>query len=229
MRISKILFSVAACLFVFSAVADLPWFAHGPKRQVVTLVVTGNYKSPRLMAELIQNESRQPYLLLPAQGSGDDRIICCQPKANRQIPEAKLEAFVRFLNPRRIIVLGGENYVPQRYVDIIGKDIPVVRVECTDWQRSAEELNDLLNLNNLASNYRRLREKLLNSSRFYRPTRPMPAKEATVAVVEEKSSDVKPAEEVAPAENVAPVEASDDAAPAAPKTKSEPVAEESAA
>ena len=33
---------------------------------MVTLVITGNYRVPRLLADLIQIESRQPYLLIPA-------------------------------------------------------------------------------------------------------------------------------------------------------------------
>ena len=55
------------------------WLTNGPKRDIVTLVVTGNYKSPRLMAELILNESRQPYLLLPTPQSKVQKIIFVQP------------------------------------------------------------------------------------------------------------------------------------------------------
>ena len=57
------------------------WLTNGPKRDIVTLWSSpGNYKSPRLMAELILNESRQPYLLLPTPQSKVQKIIFVQPK-----------------------------------------------------------------------------------------------------------------------------------------------------
>ena len=68
---------VSLALAVTFGAFGASWFGQGPKREVVTLVVTGNFKSPRLMAELIQSESRQPYLLLPIPGSDDNRIFFC--------------------------------------------------------------------------------------------------------------------------------------------------------
>ena len=35
--------------------AAAPWAVNGPRDRIVTLVLTGNYKSPRLLAELIQS------------------------------------------------------------------------------------------------------------------------------------------------------------------------------
>ena len=55
---------VSLVFAVISAVAVAnPWSYHGPKRDIVSLVVTANYEKPRLIAELIQVESRQPFLL----------------------------------------------------------------------------------------------------------------------------------------------------------------------
>ena len=73
MGISKVLKSglILLALVVAAGAYAAPWFANGPKRDVVTLVMAGNYKSPRLMAELILYESRQPYLLLPTPESKD--------------------------------------------------------------------------------------------------------------------------------------------------------------
>lgn len=166
----KFVLLLLAVVFTSATFAAVPWFANGPKREVQTLVITGNYKSPRLLAELIQYESRQPYLLLPPQDSGDTRIIFCPPKSNSlQIREDKFNDFVRFLNPRRIIVLGNDAYVQPKYIAMLDRTIPVIRVDSVDWNRSAEELTDLLHLSNLDRNYRKLRETMLDKGKIYRP------------------------------------------------------------
>ena len=63
----------AAFVFALISVAAFanPWSYHGPKRDIVSLVVTANYEKPCLLAELIQVESRQPFLLLLAGGDGN--------------------------------------------------------------------------------------------------------------------------------------------------------------
>ena len=203
----KFVLLLLAVVFTSATFAAVPWFANGPKREVQTLVITGNYKSPRLLAELIQYESRQPYLLLPPQDSGDTRIIFCPPKSNSlQIREDKFNDFVRFLNPRRIIVLGNDAYVQPKYIAMLDRTIPVIRV---DWNRSAEELTDLLHLSNLDRNYRKLRETMLDKGKIYRPiSKPkqqMPAKE----VMEEQAPEDFAVEAAPAADDVveaAPVE-----------------------
>ena len=161
----SVLFAVAC-----GTLSAAPWATLGPKRVPETLIVVSNYKSPRLMAELIQYESRAPYLLLPIPGSQDERIFFCPAKkSSLQIREAKLNAFVRFLNPKRIVVIGNDSVVNKRYVDLLDRMIPVVRIDSVDWQRIAEELNFMLNLSHLDTNFKRLRETMLNDSRIYRP------------------------------------------------------------
>ncbi|MDD3885758.1 MAG: hypothetical protein PHI35_02675 [Victivallaceae bacterium] len=192
----KTFLTVTILVAAFAAQAAFPWFSHGPKREVQTLIITGNYCSPRLMADLIQNESRQPYLLIPARDSGDTRIVFCQPKNNIQIREGKLNDFVQFLNPRRIVVLGSVAYVPQKYVDMLGKDIPVMRIECKNWQRCAVELNDMLNLSNLDKNFAKLRAEMEDARLQSR--RAQAAQDAAEAV-----DTQKPAEAAADAESPA--------------------------
>lgn len=161
---------IAAVVVIAGVVSAAPWANLGPKRVPETLVVVSNYKTPRLMAELIQFESRAPYILLPVNGSNDNRIIFCPAKSTpRQILENRLNAFVRFLNPKRIVVIGNDQYVNKRYVDMFDRAIPVVRIDGSDWQRIAEELNFMLNLSHLDTNFKRLNEQMLKDSRSYRP------------------------------------------------------------
>jgi len=162
---------VLLALVTASGVFAASWFANGPKRDVVTLVVTGNYKSPRLMAELILYESRQPYLLLPTPESQDQRIIYVQAKGNaHEIPEKSLPQFVQFLNPSRIVVLGDERYVPEKYLNLLDRAIPTVRIEGEDWNRIADQTTLLLGLSNLAGDYRKLRDEMTGKGKLLRPT-----------------------------------------------------------
>ena len=89
---------VSLALAVTFGAFGASWFGQGPKREVVTLVVTGNFKSPRLMAELIQSESRQPYLLLPIPGTPLEGRAVMEP-----VDVAKAFALVRLINPRKMI------------------------------------------------------------------------------------------------------------------------------
>ena len=173
MSISRTLKSglILLALVVASGVFAAPWFTNGPKRDVVTLVVTGNYKSPRLMAELILYESRQPYLLLPTPESQDQRIIYVQAKGNaHEIPEKILPKFVQFLNPSRIVVLGDDRYVPAKYLNLLDRTIPVVRIEGNDWDRIADQTTLLLGLSNLGGDYKKLRDEIMSKGKLLRPS-----------------------------------------------------------
>lgn len=161
---------IVAFTVVSAALSAASWANLGPKRVPETLVVVSNYKVPRLMAELIQYESRAPYLLLPTNGSADSRIFFCPAKKNSlEIREVRLNAFVRFLNPKRIIVIGDDQIVSKRHIDMLDRSIPIVRIDGADWVRVAEQLNFMLNLSHLDNNFKRLYETIRNDGRIYRP------------------------------------------------------------
>ena len=196
MNFSRFVKSAAVILLTLVCVVSAeaaPWRSLGPKRQVHTMIITGNYKNPRLLAELIQDESRQPYILLPDPRDEVQRICFCPPsrKEGMEIQEKNLNAFIRTCGPKRIIILGDERYVPRRYEEMLDRKIPIVRVTGENWQRIAEELTFMLNLSNLDRNFRRLQEKMFND--IVRPiSRPAPKPQ-------------KP--EAAPEQNPAPAEA----------------------
>ncbi len=189
------------------------WVANGPKRKIETLVIVGNYQSSRLMAELIQNESRQPYILLPAKESESQKIVFFPAKnTGHEIPVERFNHFVRFSNPSRIVIFGDDRFVQEKYVKMLDRAIPIVRIEGADWNRVAEEATKLLNLSNLAGDYRNLREDMIKRQLF----RPTPAGAAAQkyqgsAKAEEAAVDaveVVEVVEVAPArEGAAPVKA----------------------
>lgn len=159
------------CSFAFSVTAAdqvINWMK-GPRKDIRTIIIVSNYKKSRLMADLIQNESRQPYLLLPAKGQ--ENIYFCPVNPKRpalQIANDKVGRFINFANPTKVIVIGDDAYVPRKYLAQIDKKIPIVIIPVKDWSRAAVAIGDLMNLPNLASDYSRLKEKMEQG--FYRPS-----------------------------------------------------------
>ena len=180
----------------------------GPGRKVTTLVITGNYKRPLALAQLIRAENRQPYLLVPAQESGlNDAFFC---PVNDETPATKLRPeditrFVLLLNPEKVIILGDVRYVPQRFVPNVEKRIPVVRIDCDDWKRVARTLGPMLSLNYLERDYERIGEKL-NRNELYRPLPTPAAPAAKPEAKPEVKTEVPAADIPAAADPVAPVE-----------------------
>jgi hypothetical protein len=155
--------------FVIAAAFANPWSYHGPKRDIVTLIVTANYEKPRLLAELIQVESRQPFLLLPANENGN--IYFCPPKNfgnPKFIGRKKLGSIIAFIAPKNIIVLGNERYVSADYVKELRKIAPVMVVSAENWQLAADMVAPMLNLSKLPRSFRKLSAEL-ESGRLYVP------------------------------------------------------------
>ena len=180
------------------------WFVRGNKYNVETVIVTGNYKSPRLMADLIQAESRQPYIIVPAANSADNLCYLAMPKSGQAVPEDRFGAIISYTGCRRVVILGDTNCVPEKYETMIDRNIPVVRIT-GDWERVAEELTFLLNLSDLKRNYPKLRRQL---NVTYQPiSAPAPRKKGAAAI---------PAAKDAPAAKEAPRPAPAAQEPSAP-------------
>lgn len=178
--------------------ASADWFStEGPRRQVNTIVVVANYKTPRLIADLIQAGNRQPYLLIPAAESTDRRIFFCTPDGKAaSVRDDYLGQFVRYANPRRVVVIGDERYVPRRFLTLLDRRIPLIRIEGEDWQNVVNELGEMLPLSQLPRNFRKLNPQL-REDRIYRPiSKPAPKAEPAPAAETGKTA---PAPAPAPA------------------------------
>ena len=165
----KTVLLTVVCVAVCCGCYASGWVSFGPKRRPVTLIVTANYLSSRLLADTIHAESGQPYLLLPPVNSDDTRVFACLRDKTLRIGDEDINQFVNNLGVRRIVVLGDASFVPQRYIDMLDHNTPVIRIEGKDWYRIAEELNFMLNLSNLSKNYKKLREQLVTDGRLLKP------------------------------------------------------------
>jgi len=140
------------------------WAYHGPKNNVETLIVTANYDQPRLLADLIQQENRQPILFVPSKGK-PGKILFCAPLRRSShsiaIEEDKLAGFIYELKLKRIIVLGDERFVEARYIKLLGRSTPIIVASDDDWQKVADMLTPMLNLTYLSKRYAKLRPQVI--------------------------------------------------------------------
>ena len=192
----KTLFAVVAVTVTLSTYAGFwDWSTpyKGPDKDLITLIVTGNYTKSRMLAELIQLETKQPILLLPSQPDG--KIFFVPAKGDAlEIADTNFTNFVKFANPKKIVVLGNADYVPESYVNRIDKNQTVIRLQNDNWQETAERAEEMLKLKNVADDYKRLTEQIA-SGKLYKASTSAPApteeKIETSPVIEQKPVDTK--------------------------------------
>ncbi len=163
--------ALAAAFFAADVAAEgfLEWITpyRGPHKDVITLIVTGNYTKSRLMAELVQHETRQPILLLPAQPGG--KLFFMPSKGNAlEVENEQFSRFVKFANAKQILVLGDSNFVPESYVGRIDNTQTVIRVKNRDWNEIAVTVSEMLDLSNLRKDYKRL-SRQIESGKLFEP------------------------------------------------------------
>lgn len=140
-----------------------------PSQDISTLVVIGNYAEPRILGELIQRETKQPILLLPAKGK--DGIFFMPPQkrgAAMRVAVDELSNFVNFLGPKQIMVLGDSKYINKELVDRITPNRTVVVVNNQDWEAIAQSVGRLLHLTELAGDFKRLLAQFRDENQYRR-------------------------------------------------------------
>lgn len=181
------LIAVLAAVFSFSVQAA-PWISHNSRRAPKTLIVVGNYKTPRLMAATIKGLTSQPYLII----TKDNRYFMVMTKATVPVPADKLDVYINQLNPNRVVIIGDERFVTRAQEDKLRtikiQRIPIVRIYGGDWGRIAEELDDMLNIGNLAREFRRNYFDLSMSDSTLRPVAPQKVEEQSASVSAENNN-----------------------------------------
>ena len=140
-----------------------------PEKNIETLIIVGNYRQPRLLAELVQNETKQPLLVIPASGEGN--VFFMPADRDDKTMEIKIEDltdFVKFVKPNKIIVLGDKRYVPEKYLAEIDPNQTVITVSNKDWAMVAKTTSRILDLKYLIKDFK-AQQELLKSGKLYRP------------------------------------------------------------
>lgn len=212
----KKIFASLVFAVVCSVVCANPWSYHGPKRDIVNLVVTVNYEKPRLIAELIQVENRQPYLLLPVNDDGNMYFCPYDRKNPKFVSKKNLAQILAIIAPKQIIVLGNERYVSQDYVKEFRKVAPVVVINAENWQLAADTVAPMLNLSRLPDSFRKLNAEL-ESGRLY-----IPKKKEEKSESSEEAADKSAEKETEENKAVPAVEKQETKAPAAKESEKYP-------
>lgn len=137
----------------------------GPRQDIITLLITGNYPESRLLAELIQNETKQPIVLLPPTPGGKIYFVPSKGQG-LEIQDEKYTKFIKFLNPKQILIIGDHRYVSESYIARISQNQTFIRINNEDWQQIAVSAGRILDLPNLADDFERL-YKQLKSGKLY--------------------------------------------------------------
>ena len=127
---------------------DWPKYKEG--RVIEYLIITGNYESPRLLAEIIQKETRNPILLLPA--SGQKSEICLllpDGKVPAKVDPDQLSSYISGLNPKRILIIGDASIVPPEYRLTINRKYEITTFANKSWSLNAMAADNLFNSNKI--------------------------------------------------------------------------------
>jgi len=140
---------VLCVLSIFTSCAGL---SNDPEN-IDTVIITCNLKESRALAEHLQYRNRQLIMLLPS-NSADNKIYVSGPENQiMHIDESKFSSFIDFIDPKNVIVLGNEVYVPKSYTSRIHPSIRSYNFDDKDWQLIAWQLEELTGLDGLAEDY----------------------------------------------------------------------------
>ncbi|MBN1864080.1 MAG: hypothetical protein JW808_04200 [Victivallales bacterium] len=141
-----------------------------PEKNVNTVLIIGNYTIPRLIAELVQEETRQPIVVIPASGEGNVTFMPADLEDKTlEISLEDFSDFINFLNPEKIVVLGDRRYVPDSYIAKLDPRQTVITVTNRDWSDVAKTTSRILDLKYLIRDFR-AQQELIASGKLYRPS-----------------------------------------------------------
>ena len=159
-----------------------------PEKNVNTLIVIGNYRIPRLLADLIQSETRQPILLIPVDSDGKIFFMPAKDKT-LSVEFDDLTDFIKYLKPEKILVLGDERYVPKKYTDAIDPSQTVISITNKSWTKVADTTSRMLGLTYLRRRFAKYNAKI-KSGDLYSPENPALSDDAYIK--QEKKQDERP-------------------------------------
>jgi hypothetical protein len=129
-----------------------------------TLIITGNYARPRLLAEQAQWGTKLPVIIVSREAQGDQIFyLPARPEA-MQVAENKYLEFIEvMIRPRRVVVLGDESFIASRYVDALRERYPTIIVAGRDWVTNAEQLGKIIGYRRLKKHYHERLQQLLEA------------------------------------------------------------------
>lgn len=152
---------VATCaILAFACGCSL--FRGSGRTKADTLLVTGNYRDSRLLCRFAQYYTKQPIILFSSDIDGSLQMffIPTYQKAAEASPSESFTDLISLVNPKRVIFIGGDEYVPSKYVDEARKVAPTLVLDSTDWSANARELGRILKRGRLQRIYDDYRNRM---------------------------------------------------------------------
>ena len=155
--------SVALIIIIFTS-SGCSAFRREGRTRAHTLMLTGNYMDSRLLCDLAQYKTKQPILLFSLDADQSQQIFF-MPASNKvqRINADEFADIVSFINPKRVVVVGGNDYVPQSFIDLARGKFPVMIFNSEDWSQNARMLGELLNQRSLLKDFDDSKDRLAKS------------------------------------------------------------------
>ncbi len=125
-------------------------FKRNGRVQATSLIITGNYVDSRLLAEISQHYSKQPMLVIsPDVDGGYQLFFMPAVKQASAISPDEFMDIIKYVNPKRIIVLGNDSFVPVKFIDQARNDYSIISLDSDNWTKNAAALGELLKIEKL--------------------------------------------------------------------------------
>lgn len=138
-------------------------FKRAGRVKAETLIIAGNFVYSRLLADLSQYYSKQPILLVSPDVDGTEQLFF-MPSDSKVLPmgpDEFMEA-VEYVDPKRIIILGGDDYVPRKFIDLARAKYSVITLDSDNWSNNAAALGELLKIKKLQAQFDGYKDSLQN-------------------------------------------------------------------
>jgi len=162
----RLILGFVALAMMFLAVTEaeaLTWnpFKRTGRVKASTLLVTGNFIYSRLLTELAQYYSKQPIITISPDVDGGHQLFFMPATNNASaIAADEFMDVVEYINPKRVVVLGGGDYVPREFVDLARAKYSVILLDSDDWNKNAESLAEILKLKKLPALFKDARTNI---------------------------------------------------------------------
>ncbi len=129
--------------------------------RVDTLLVAGNYTRSRLLAELVQKENDSPIILFSPEAFPNKFYYLSADEKAVEYDIKRLQEFVAFINPKSIVVFGGEKYVGKKVVTLLDRSsAPWSSIKSSNWNANAQFTAKHFGIKGLTKEYFSLLEQI---------------------------------------------------------------------
>ena len=133
------------------------------KKEVSTIIVTSNNFESRSLAEYLQLANNQLIIELPGNKADTKLYVKGPDRQLMVIDDEKFANFISFSNPKHVIVLGNDYYVPQRYIKQINPNVKTYIFNDEDWRVIAWQVEELTGYS-IADDYIKTLDELVRSN-----------------------------------------------------------------